>query len=203
MKFVGFVLVTALIYMSIHLRSIILAIFSLVNLMMSIPIALCIYRLVLQVDYFSSLHFSAILIILGIGADDIFVFHDQWKSTFQIRALNDDPVRRLSMTFRLASSAMLVTSLTSSIAFFACYFSAIMPLRSFGLFAGLLVPIDFLLTIFVQPVLYYVYETTFLSKKKAEGQEEGPNSDEGRLAVSGAVNDEQAIDSRNASDYIP
>lgn len=148
-KFVVFVLIACFIYMAIHLRSIFLATFSLINLMMSIPIALCIYKLILRVDYFSSLHFSAILIILGIGADDIFVFHDHWKNTFLIKALDGKPIERLSMTFRLASSAMLVTSLTSSIAFFACYFSAIMPLRSFGLFASLLVPLDFLLTIFV------------------------------------------------------
>ena len=40
-----------------------------------------------------------------------------------------------------------------------------MPLRSFGLFASLLVPTDFLLTIIIQPLLYYIYEVLILKKK--------------------------------------
>ena len=76
--FVLFVIVACLGYMIIHTRSIFLAIASLINIFMSIPIALCIYTYIVKVNYFSSLHLSVIIIIVGIGADDIFVFHDSW-----------------------------------------------------------------------------------------------------------------------------
>ena len=161
-KFIIFVLSAAFIYMVVHLKSLFLAFFSLVNLIMSVPITLCIYTYVLEIKYFSSIHFSAVLIILGIGADDIFVFHDQWKATFLIKAMDKKPMARLSYTLRLASSAMLATSLTSSIAFFACYFSPIMPLSSFGVFAGLLVLMDYLMTIAIQPIVYYIYEVVIM-----------------------------------------
>jgi predicted RND superfamily exporter protein len=62
------------------------------------------------------------------------------------------------MVFRRASSAMLVTSLTSAVAFSACILSDIMPIRAFGLFSTIIVPVVFVLTIFTQPINYYVYE---------------------------------------------
>ena len=71
-----FVVAACLIYMIIHQKSIFLAVFSLFNIFMSIPIALFIYKKVLGINYFSSLHLSVVIIIVGIGCDDIFVFHD-------------------------------------------------------------------------------------------------------------------------------
>ena len=58
---------------------------------------------------------------------------------------------------------MLVTSLTSAIAFIACSFTPIMPLKAFGIFAALIVPTCFLLTITAQPVVYFIYEMYFMS----------------------------------------
>jgi len=43
---------------------------------MSIPISLCIYHYVLQITYFSNLHLATLMIIIGIGSDDVFLFHD-------------------------------------------------------------------------------------------------------------------------------
>ena len=65
-----------------HTNSVFLGIMSLMNIIMSVPINLIIYNYVLDVKYFSSIHIAALLIIIGIGADDIFVFHDFWLSTF-------------------------------------------------------------------------------------------------------------------------
>ena len=87
---------------------------------------------------------SVIFIIIGIGSDDIFVFHDFWKDTFRYKALVSKPIHRLSLAYRQASTAMLVTSLTSSIAFLACTLSDIMPIQAFGWFASLIVPIVYL-----------------------------------------------------------
>ena len=53
---------------------------------------------------------------------------------------------------------MLVTSFTSSVAFFACITSPIMPIRSFGVFSFIIVLNCFLITILVQPINYFIYE---------------------------------------------
>lgn len=138
-----------LFYIIFHTKSLFLATVSLLNVMMTVPISLFIYDKVFKVEYFSSLHVSVLLIIIGIGSDDIFVFHDQWENSLCIKALRDKPIERLSYTWRNASMQMLVTSFTSSAAFFACTFSPIMPIRSFGIFAFIIVLNCFFITIIV------------------------------------------------------
>lgn len=49
------------------------------TILASLPLALAIYAVVLGVRWIGVLHFLGIFIILGIGADDIFVVLDHWK----------------------------------------------------------------------------------------------------------------------------
>ena len=59
---------------------------------------------------------------------------------------------------------MLVTSLTSAVAFSACTTANVMPVRAFGWFATLVVPLVFLQTCFVQPFSYFYYEKHFMHR---------------------------------------
>lgn len=52
----------------------------------------------------------------------------------------------------------LATSSTTSAAFLVSYFSEIMPISSFGIFAGILIPINYLLVILYYPVVIISYE---------------------------------------------
>ena len=128
------------------------------HISITIPVALVLYNYVLGINYFNSIHMSSLLIIIGIGADDIFVFHDTWKNSNLIAAIKDRPVLKLSYTFRVAAKAMFITSFTSAVAFLACSLSPMMPIRAFGIFSALIVPICFLLTVTMQPMTYYIYE---------------------------------------------
>ena len=157
-KNISFVFIACLLYIVFHTKSLFLASVSLFNVLMSVPISLFIYNRVFQVQYFSSLHISVVIVIIGIGSDDIFVFHDQWQNSLKIKALRDRPIMRLSYAWRNAAVQMLVTSFTSSVAFFACTSSPIMPIRSFGVFSFIIVLNCFLITILVQPVNYFIYE---------------------------------------------
>ena len=152
------VMIACLVYMTFHTRSIFLAVSSLLNILMSLPISMCIYSYIFRVTYFSSIHISIIIIIIGIGSDDIFVFHDAWKGSSEIKAISNKPILRLSYCYRYAAKSMLVTSLTSSVAFLSCTLSNIMPIRSFGVFATIVVLVCYILTIHVQPIIYYIYE---------------------------------------------
>jgi predicted RND superfamily exporter protein len=60
---------------------------------------------------------------------------------------------------------MFVTSLTSSVAFLSCTLSNIMPIRAFGVFATIVVMICFILTIHVQPLIYFLYEKYYLRRE--------------------------------------
>ena len=81
------VLVSCIVYMSIHMKSFFLALFSVINLFFCIPISLCIYRYIVGVTYFSVIHIAVIILIIGIGADDVFVFHDFWVGSHKIKSI--------------------------------------------------------------------------------------------------------------------
>lgn len=64
----------------------------------------------------------------------------------------------MAFTFKRASRAMLATSSTTGAAFLATGLSPIMPVASFGFFAGILIPINFLLVITFYPAILIIYE---------------------------------------------
>jgi predicted RND superfamily exporter protein len=106
-----------------------------------------------------------IFIVLGIAADDIFVFIDAWRQSEKIDSnILSDKKKRLAYSFRRAVRAMAVTSSTTSVAFFANYFSPLMPIRSFGIFAGIIVPVNYLLVVLMFPPATIFYERYFEGK---------------------------------------
>lgn len=64
----------------------------------------------------------------------------------------------MAVTFKRASKAMLATSSTTSAAFFATGFSAIMPISSFGIYAGILIPVNYILVITFFPAILIYWE---------------------------------------------
>ena len=68
-----------LVYIWFHLKSFFLAVSGLLIILLSFPVTQLIYKGILRVDMFSSLNQLVIFIILGIAADNIFVFCDAWR----------------------------------------------------------------------------------------------------------------------------
>ena len=64
----------------------------------------------------------------------------------------------MAYAFRRAARAMAVTSSTTSVAFMANIFSPIMPIRGFGIYAGIIVPVNYLLVVMVLPPATIWYE---------------------------------------------
>lgn len=69
----------------------------------------------------------------------------------------DDKKKRMAYTFRRSSRAMAITSSTTSVAFFANYFSPLLPIKSFGIFSGVIIPLNFILVVMLLPsaIIYY------------------------------------------------
>jgi hypothetical protein len=101
--YVALVIATCLLYMTFHMESLYLASSSLFNVVMSLPVALVIYRFVFGVTYFSSIHVTILIVVVGIGADDVFVFHDIWEGSFLVEEIENDLIKRLTYTLRRAS----------------------------------------------------------------------------------------------------
>jgi len=96
--------------------------------------------------------------VLGIAADDIFVFVDAWKQSFTYTDHLKNDIERLSYTWRRAARAMAVTSSTTAVAFLANAFSELMPISSFGIYAAAIVPINYFLVIFFFPAVLMWWE---------------------------------------------
>ena len=143
-----------------HTQSLGLSSASIFGILMTFPLAYCVYRLILQVQWFGILNLVALFVVLGIGADDTFVLSDAWKQSAAYFD-SDDLQSRMEYTLRKSFRSILTTSVTSAAAFFANLISDIPPLRLFGILIGSMVVFDFLITItFLPAVLVCVYRCT-------------------------------------------
>ena len=72
--------------------------------------------------------------------------------------MNENIEKKLSYTLRKASKAMMVTSITTMFSFVATGFSSILPISTFGIFAAVLVAINYLEVIIILPIYFIIYE---------------------------------------------
>ena len=127
------------------------AIFSILS---SFIITNFIYRVILDFRYFGVFHVLSVFIVLGIGADDVFVFIDSWKSSAHVTLL----VTRLSMVYSHAASAMFVTSFTTMVAFFSSSLSPLLAVSTFGTFSGLLIAVNYFSIVLFLPCVVLIHE---------------------------------------------
>ncbi|KAL3837324.1 hypothetical protein ACJMK2_022690 [Sinanodonta woodiana] len=118
-----------------------------------------IYRIVLDFRYFGYFHILTIFIILGIGVDDMFVFYDVWRAT----GYQNYPslAHRLSDAYSKSVLSMLYTSFTTAVAFFAGAVSPLLAIKSFGLFSGILVTVNYISVIVFFPTVVIMYHLKF------------------------------------------
>jgi predicted RND superfamily exporter protein len=128
-----------------------LAFVGIMIILFSFPVTSMIYTGFLGCLYFGSLHNLVIFIVLGIAADDIFVFIDGWRLSKTNKQFEGNIHKRMAFAFRRAARAMAVTSSTTSVAFMANVFSPLMPIRGFGIYSGVIVPVNYLLVVMILP----------------------------------------------------
>ena len=67
----------------------------------------------------------------------------------------------MAYTFKRAFKAILVTSSTTSVAFLANGLSEIVPIRAFGIFAAIIIPVNFVLIIMIIPAIQLIHDNYF------------------------------------------
>lgn len=158
--FAFFSLFFVFVYMTIHLRSPFLSGFGTMLILFSFPFTMMIVAGVFRVTYFGTLQIIGVYIVLGIAADDIFVFIDAWRQSLNMapEIFSNNKKKRMAYAFRRAVRAMAVTSSTTSVAFLANIFSPLMEIQSFGIFSGVIIPVNYLLVVMMLPPAVIVYE---------------------------------------------
>lgn len=67
------------VYALTQIGSFLLTVAVVVSILCTLPLALATYSLLLGVRWIGVLHFLGVFVILGIGADDVFVVLEHWK----------------------------------------------------------------------------------------------------------------------------
>jgi hypothetical protein len=137
--------IMVLIILIAHTRSFFLGVMGLIQVLLSFPVCFFLYRIVFGIKLFGALQIISMFIILGIGADDVFILSDALHQSRIIKDCGDDKLKRLSFAVRRAVETMLTTSLTSALAFGSTMISVVPAIKYFGVFTSCLVIVNFTL----------------------------------------------------------
>jgi hypothetical protein len=166
-------------YIYIHTGSFFLASISMCQIVLSMPIASFVYRVILQITYFGTVQLLTIFLVLGIGADDVFVLVDAWKQsktadlsryTRVDTSIDKGPAAeleraRLRFAYTRTYRAVFNTSFTTAVAFVATSISPVMPISTFGIFSALAIVLNYVFVISLTPAALIIYHRTWEGKK--------------------------------------
>ncbi|XP_055677193.1 protein dispatched [Lutzomyia longipalpis] len=149
---------------------------TIVAIAFSLGVSYFIYTLIFELSFFPFMNLLAVVVIVGIGADDAFIFIKVWRccivermkssgynfnstSSFSSNFSHSDTLTDLmGMTLKHAALSMLVTSITTSAAFYASFVSSITAVRCFGIFAGTAVLVNYILMVTWLPAAVSIAE---------------------------------------------
>ena len=125
------------------------------------------------VTWIGMLNFLGVFIVLGVGADDIFVIHEFWKHSKTAAESSPEDhhsedgessterrlVERLRWTAEKSMYVVTMTSVTTAAAFACNMASRIAPVRLFGAFMASLIAANYLLVCTTFPALLVLEHT--------------------------------------------
>ena len=79
MGYAVFSVLFVILYIGFHLESWFLSMIGMLLIGFSFSLSALIYQGIFRITYLSNLHYLVVFIVLGIAADDIFVFIDAWR----------------------------------------------------------------------------------------------------------------------------
>ncbi|KAL7540180.1 hypothetical protein ACHAXR_009933 [Thalassiosira sp. AJA248-18] len=144
-------------WLRVNVQSWFLAFVGLFEIFFAIPVAWFIFSVIFQIKYFATLNTLALFIVAAIGADDIFIFIDAYKQSQYHLDVLVDLETRMSWVYRRTGTAMAITSATTCAAFLCTLITPLTSIQSFGIFAAVVIFIDYVLvmTLFCTAVVIY------------------------------------------------
>ena len=123
------------------------------------------YTVVFRLTFFPFLNIMTAVFVVGIGADDIFVYVLAWRHARQEFTEQQNRVTTLQQcteyALEHATAAMFVTSFTTATAFYAGLSSSITALQCFSIFAGTSILTNYFLMITWLPAVIIAQEKFF------------------------------------------
>jgi len=142
-------LVLTIFALLIHNKSPWLTLIGFLQIIVAIPLSYFGYTVIARIEFFPLLNLIGLFVASAVGADDIFVAVDKWNN-----ARNSSPKEATTediaeIALPDAAGAMLLTTITTAVAFFATCICPITPILTFATFCGLLVFFNYILNILI------------------------------------------------------
>lgn len=131
--------------MYLYTQSLVLTIMTFIAIGFSLGTAYFFYTTVFMMPFFPFMNLLAVIVIVGIGADDAFIYWKVWNCALEERELvakatgsgvlnasRDTLSPRVQTTMKHATISMGVTSLTTAVAFFSSALNSITAVKCFG-----------------------------------------------------------------------
>jgi len=161
--YVGLAFAVIFLLMWFHTASFFLSFFAFIAIFLSVSITIFVYQIVFWQAFFPFMNLVNFFVLVGIGADDVFVFVDTWKQSFLV--IPHAPMEnRIAWVLRRAAGATLVTSITTSVAFLANIASPLTTLKSFGIYSGISIIANYCLLVALLPCLLVLSTSPTLEK---------------------------------------
>ena len=113
------------------------------------------------------MQFLTVFIVLGVGADDVFVLVDAWKQSQAFVPDQGSDLDTLAMRLKYSmvrtAQAVFNTSFTTAAAFFATAVSPIMPIATFGVFSAVVILMNFIFVLTLTPAAVIINEKSSTS----------------------------------------
>ncbi|XP_072536253.1 protein dispatched homolog 1 [Salminus brasiliensis] len=155
-------IVIVLVVMCIYTKSVFITIMTMFAIISSLIVSYVLYRVVFNFEFFPFMNLTALIILVGIGADDAFVLCDVWNYT-KIDKPNSELSETVNVTLQHAALSMFVTSFTTAAAFYANYVSNITAIRCFGVYAGTAILVNYVLMVTWLPAVVVLHERYLLN----------------------------------------
>ncbi|KAH3852064.1 hypothetical protein DPMN_094559 [Dreissena polymorpha] len=115
--------------------SIFITVMTFLSMFLSLELAYFLYVFVFEITFFPYMNLVTVLLIIAIGADDVFVYTQIWHLAKKER--NSGTLEKLvADTLKHATMSMFVTSFTTAGALFANVVSPITSIKCFSIYAG-------------------------------------------------------------------
>ncbi|XP_060948001.1 protein dispatched homolog 1 [Limanda limanda] len=150
-------IVIVLLVMCVYTRSVFITLMTIIAIISSLIVSYFLYRMVFNFEFFPFMNLTALIILVGIGADDAFVLCDVWNYT-KFDKPHAELSETVSVTLQHAALSMFVTSFTTAAAFYANYVSNITAIRCFGVYAGTAILVNYILMVTWLPAVVVLHE---------------------------------------------
>ncbi|XP_003791013.1 protein dispatched homolog 1 [Otolemur garnettii] len=155
-------IVIVLVVMCVYTKSMFITLMTMFAIISSLIVSYFLYRVVFNFEFFPFMNLTALIILVGIGADDAFVLCDVWNYT-KFDKPHAETSETVSITLQHAALSMFVTSFTTAAAFYANYVSNITAIRCFGVYAGTAILVNYVLMVTWLPAVVVLHERYLLN----------------------------------------